>query len=162
MSKIRPLLSYMLKVNRVSEYGVLALGYIGSKTQAQSARDVATGLGLPYEITAKTLQKLKDAGFISSTKGINGGYILLSPLSQISFAQVINAIEGPIGIMDCVGETARTCTRESFCGLKLELTKINDQIKSILEATTIDKFSDVVLAAAQASGASKANEASQI
>src|SRR5687767_9595169 len=79
---MRPYCSYMLRINKVSEYGIMALGYIGHQTQAVSARQVSEGLQLPYEITAKTLQRLKDAGFVRSTKGARGGYCLNHALSE--------------------------------------------------------------------------------
>ncbi len=136
----------MMRVNKVSEYGILALGYIGGQVKAVSARQVSEGLQIPYEITAKTLQKLKDAGFVNSTKGTNGGYILVSPLSQISFAQIVDAIEGPIGITECMsdGPQAKICSRHESCELKSGMKKVNQRVRELLESVKLDELTNKV------------------
>jgi Rrf2 family protein len=139
---MRPYWSYMLRFNKVSEYGVMALGYIGEKDRALSAREISDGLQIPYEITAKTLQRLKEAGFVESSKGTNGGYKLISPLSQINFAQVVEAIEGPMGVVECVTseEHNHSCARSGGCGLKQGMQKVNAKVKNLLESITLDEL----------------------
>jgi Rrf2 family protein len=135
----------MLRFNKVSEYGVMALGYIGEKDRAMSAREISDGLQIPYEITAKTLQKLKEAGFVESSKGTHGGYKLINPLSQINFAQVVEAIEGPMGVVDCITEESLSpqtlnCSRSGGCELKHGMQKINAQVRNLLASITLDEL----------------------
>ena len=130
----------MMRVNKASEYGLLALRYIGSQSEAMSAREISDALKLPYEITAKTLQRLKEAGFIGSTLGTNGGYKLLSPLAEISFAQVIDALEGPIAIVECAQHSDNECQRTSLCELKDSMHILNSKIRSILETTKLQEL----------------------
>jgi Rrf2 family protein len=130
----------MLRINKASEYGVLALGYIGGQVQAQSAREISEALKLPYEITAKTLQRLKEAGFIGSTMGTNGGYKLINPLSQISIAQVLTALEGPVAIVECLHDT-NECSRTETCHLKDPMRNLNQKILKVLETTNLDELS---------------------
>ena len=61
----------MIKLNRTTEYGLMALRHMSRKGQAKraSAREIADLFGLPFEITAKTLQRLKDTGLIQSAAG---------------------------------------------------------------------------------------------
>jgi Rrf2 family protein len=131
----------MLKVNKVSEYGVLALGFISQKHEPQSATEVATGLNVPYEITAKTLQKLKEAGFLTSTKGINGGYKLSQSLSDISIGQVIDAFEGPLSIVDCNStEKHKECVRQSCCEIKTGMEKVNQKVREVLSSMKLNEL----------------------
>jgi len=130
----------MLRINKASEYGVLALRFIGEKNQALSARQISEGLSLPYEITAKTLQHLKDAGFIQSTMGTNGGYTLKSSLDQISFAQVIDALEGPVAIVECADHSGKECNRNSICDLQYGMKNLNTKIRNLLEETKLNTF----------------------
>lgn len=133
----------MLKVNKVSEYGILTLGFVAKASEPLSAREISEGTKLPYEITAKTLQKLKDGGFLSSTKGINGGYRLQKPLSEITFAEVITAIEGPVNVADCFQDTLEVsadCARTGCCEMKSGMGKINSQIRSIFEKTSVQEI----------------------
>jgi Rrf2 family protein len=129
----------MLRINRASEYGVLALQFIGSSQQAVSAREISDALAIPYELTAKTLQRLKESGFIGSSLGTNGGYRLLSPLDKISFAQIIDALEGPVAIVECAQHSGSDCSRDSICGLKSGMKILNNKIRSVLETTKLNE-----------------------
>lgn len=130
----------MLRINKASEYGLLALSHIESTTQALSAREIAEGLELPYEITAKTLQKLKEAGFIESSMGTNGGYRLLRPLTQISFAQVIDALEGPIAVVECVDHSDKVCSRNGTCHMSNGMQRLNYKIRELLESISLKEL----------------------
>ena len=69
----------MIKLNRTTEYGLMALRHMSRKQASggvTSAREVADSYGLPFEITAKTLQRLRDTGLIQSAQGARGGYTL--------------------------------------------------------------------------------------
>ena len=133
----------MLRVNKASEYGVLALGFIGNQGGALSARQIADGLRLPFEITAKTLQRLKEAGLIESTMGTNGGYRLINPLSKISFAQVINALEGPVALVECADHSGgNECARTESCGLKGGMHKLNVRLHELLESIKLSELVD--------------------
>ena len=127
----------MLRINKASEYGVMALRYIGGKSEASSAREISDGLSLPYELTAKTLQRLKEAGFIGSSMGTKGGYVLINSLSEISFAQVIDALEGPIAIVECAQHDNNECIRNSTCELKDGMKILNEKIRNVLEGTKL-------------------------
>jgi Rrf2 family protein len=134
----------MLRVNKASEYGVLALGLIGTEERPLSARQIADGLHLPYEITAKTLQRLKEEGIIDSSMGTNGGYKLVRPLSEISFAQVIKALEGPVALVECSDHSGKECLRNGSCGLKGGMLKLNGRLNELLESIKINELvSDV-------------------
>jgi Rrf2 family protein len=131
----------MLKVNKISEYGVLALGFISEKQNPQSATDVAEGLQVPYEITAKTLQKLRDAGLLNSTKGINGGYTLPLKLADISFGQVLDCFEGPLAIVDCESqEKSKECLRETHCQMKFGMQKLNLKVRELLSSVKLNEL----------------------
>jgi Rrf2 family protein len=139
---MRQYYSHMLRINKVSEYGIMALGYIGQQTQAVNARQVSEGLHLPYEITAKTLQRLKEAGFVNSTKGARGGYKLALSLSEISFAQVVGAIEGEVALMDCAShdDCSLGCSHKGACIIESGMELLNSRVRSILESTKLDEL----------------------
>ncbi|MCC6277344.1 MAG: Rrf2 family transcriptional regulator [Oligoflexia bacterium] len=135
----------MLRLNKVCEYGVLALSYMANKSDPTSAREIAENLHLPYEITAKTLQKLRDSGLITSQMGINGGYRLTSPLNQISCARVIEAIEGPLSLSDC--EAGQDCNLKDNCRIRVGLQGLNDKMRALLDSVPV---SEMLLPAAPA------------
>src|SRR5262245_14121899 len=96
----------MIKLNRTTEYGLMALRHMSRKRSSDpqsvtSAREVADSYGLPFEITAKTLQRLKDTGLIHSAQGARGGYTLQRALSDVTLAEFLRLMEGPQAVVAC-------------------------------------------------------------
>lgn len=101
----------MIKLNRTTEYGLMALRHMSRKSQLSlqsatscevtSAREIAESYGLPFEITAKTLQRLKDTGLIQSAQGARGGYTLKRSLTEINLAEFLQLMEGPQSVVAC-------------------------------------------------------------
>src|SRR5262245_1825770 len=94
----------MLKFNRTTEYGLMAISYIRGKRAGEltSAREIADRFDLPFEILAKTLQRLKEQGIIASTYGTRGGYLLARDLTKLNLAEFVQIMEGPVGVVACV------------------------------------------------------------
>lgn len=134
----------MVKLNRTSEYGLIALRHMFQKqlnedASVTSARDVADAYHLPFEITAKTLQRLKDTGLILSAQGARGGYTLNRNYVNYSFGEFIEMMEGPVAIVSCVQseEFTTPCAYVSKCGMTDVMGKINDRVKSFLSTISL-------------------------
>ena len=85
----------MIRLNRTTEYGLMSLRHMYRAPDARvSAREIAGTYGLPFEITAKTLQRLKEHGFIRSEQGAKGGYTLNRALDQVSLAEFLEEWDG--------------------------------------------------------------------
>src|SRR6187401_1476141 len=106
----------MIKLNRTTEYGLIALRHMSRKPSSiTSAREIADTYGLPFEITAKTLQRLKDTGLIHSAQGARGGYTLQRALADVTLAEFLQLMEGPQSVVACSGPKAAD---ETECGFK--------------------------------------------
>ncbi len=68
-----------------------------------SAREVSDHFGLPFEITAKTLQRLRDSGLIQSAQGARGGYTVSFEPEQLNLADFMKKMEGPQSVVACAG-----------------------------------------------------------
>lgn len=100
-------------------------------------RDISSAQEIPERFLEQILLLLKRAGFLRSKKGPNGGYYLVKDPSEISVAEVIRVMDGPLAPIDCVSVTAHEyCSRENFCGLKWLWKEVRDSIAEILEGTT--------------------------
>lgn len=126
----------MIKLNRTTEYGLMALRHISRQGQAKraSAREIADLFGLPFEITAKTLQRLKDAGLIQSVQGAHGGYSLERPLEEITLGQFLQLMEGPQFLVNCVSEepASASCEYHGRCEIKSMMGQLNHKFLSFL------------------------------
>jgi Rrf2 family protein len=143
----------MIRLNRTTEYGLMALRHMSRKPSddVTSAREIADAYGLPFEITAKTLQRLKDKGLIESAYGAKGGYTLKRPLAQVSFAEYLELLEGPQAIVACTLESSCPSSAESAvlsdsceygcrCEIKHVMNRINAQLFRFLSEIRLDEF----------------------
>lgn len=142
----------MIRLNRTTEYALIALRHLSQKQAASdapsasvcsvtSAREISDTYGLPFEITAKTLQRLKDLGLIRSAQGARGGYTLQRALHEVNLAQFMEWMEGPQGVVGCLESssegkagTAQTssCGYGSRCEIQNVMGDLNARILKFL------------------------------
>jgi len=134
----------MIQLNRVTEYALMALQYISKKGEGSkiSAREIAQTYGLPFEMTAKTLQRLKDSKLVQSTQGIKGGYSLQKPLSEISLAEFLTLMQGFPSVVMCVaqGENKAICEYERKCEMKHFMQNLNTRMIQFLSQVKLDEL----------------------
>ncbi|MEW5900691.1 MAG: Rrf2 family transcriptional regulator [Acidobacteriota bacterium] len=100
-------------------------------------RDIAKVQDIPQRFLEHILLQLKRAGYLRSRKGPEGGYTLSRPPAEITVAEVIRVMDGPLAPIDCVSVTAHEiCPHESSCGLKWLWQEVRDSVAEILERTT--------------------------
>ena len=110
-------------------------------------REISEAQDIPPRFLEQILLALKRNGILRSKKGPNGGYSLARPPVEISVAEVIRAMDGPLAPIECVSVTAHeTCRHEASCSLKWLWKDVRDAIADILEKTT---FQDLVEKAQQ-------------
>src|SRR5919201_445368 len=93
----------MLRLSKKTDYGLMAMVHLAAHEDqgAASARDIAEQYDIPLELLAKVLQQLMRKGLLRSLHGTRGGYRLARPASAVSVAEVIEALDGPLGITQC-------------------------------------------------------------
>jgi len=100
-------------------------------------REISSAQGIPERFLEQILLLLKRAGYLRSRKGPKGGYHLAKPPSQITVAEVIRVMDGPLAPIDCVSVTAHeVCPLEGSCGLRWLWKEVRDSVARILERTT--------------------------
>jgi len=105
-------------------------------------REISRAQNIPSRFLEQILLMLKRAGYLKSRKGHGGGYFLAKPPSEITVAEVIRVLEGPLAPIDCVSVIAHeACPMESWCGLRWLWKEVRDAVAGILERTT---FADLV------------------
>ena len=93
----------MLRFSKKVEYGLMAVHYIAFHQQdgVVNSKRIAEDLGIPAELLAKILQRLSKGKLITSVNGPKGGYVLARDPSEIRVSEVLRAIEGPLGLVNC-------------------------------------------------------------
>jgi len=139
----------MLKFSKKADYGLMALQYIASvqfddvtRARIVNTKEIAEEYNIPVELLAKVLQVLAKCGIIESQNGPKGGYLLAREASKITVAQILEAIEGPLGITDCYHEEkdnpACSCLQYEHCNIRTPLRKVQDSIYQLLNSMTIE------------------------
>lgn len=137
----------MLRVSRLADYATSLMACLGEQPErVLSAVQVAECLQLEPPTVSKLLKLLAQAGLVDSFRGANGGYRLARPAAEISVAEVVAAIEGPISMTEC-GVAVGQCDRESTCGVRGNWQRINASVTAALEAVSV---ADMVRPAAPA------------
>ncbi|MEM7450167.1 MAG: SUF system Fe-S cluster assembly regulator [Pseudomonadota bacterium] len=127
----------MFRISKMTDYGTLVLSELGAAAEAPtSAGDIASRIGLGGATVSKLLKRLARAGLVKSQRGSNGGYTLARSAADISAAEIIDAIEGPVAITDCASD--QPCDLEAVCGLGNAWQEINRAIRAALEGVSLD------------------------
>lgn len=129
----------MIGFSKRTDYGFLALGFLARLPEGQraNARLLAETLGVPPELMAKVLQSMAKVGFIGSQMGPGGGYNLVLSPSEISVADVIAAIEGPISLTQCLSPPEE-CTLAECCTIRRPMGMIQEKLVELLDSITLE------------------------
>ena len=123
----------MIRITRETDYGIVLLSRLASRSESGvlTARNLATSAGLPYPMVSKILKALARAGLLASRRGAKGGYTLAHPPEEISMGDVIEALEGPIGITECASLPG-SCKLEPVCPVRSRLQEISGAMRELL------------------------------
>ena len=128
----------MIRVSRMADYGVVAMAHIARRPAARhTAASIAAETGVPRPIAGKLLKLLARAGILTSYRGAKGGYVLSRAPTNISVAELVAAVDGPISLADCLDGPSGTCGLESFCSVRGPWRKITDAIRGALDEVTL-------------------------
>lgn len=127
----------MLRISKLTDYGTVVLAHLASEPEAVcSSADVAAATGIALPTVSKLLKSLARAELVSSTRGANGGYQLSRDARDISAADVIDALEGPVSITECSGADSH-CNFETICSVGSSWRRINSAIRHALEDVSL-------------------------
>lgn len=128
----------MLRISRLTDYATLILASLGDGGLA-SAADIAsrTRIGLPT--VSKLLKELQHAGLVRSMRGAQGGYQLTRATADISAADIIDAVEGPVALTECSNGSGH-CGIEATCLVGHGWRRISLAIRRSLTAVSLDEL----------------------
>lgn len=131
----------MIRLSKKADYSLMALKHILAKeNEPSSAREIAEAYGIPFEVLAKLLQKLARKGFLISQHGTKGGYSPARAPGTITVKDVLEAIEGPLALLDCSNPRKGTCDQEKHCQVKRPLARVEQKVLDLLGRTTLGEI----------------------
>lgn len=125
----------MFRITKITDYGFLLLVHMATQEEGRlhNAKDLSKSLNVPLPTVSKVLKILTQGAILKSHQGSKGGYSLALPANQISAAEVIEAIEGPLAITDC--SSAEGCKRN--CRVSHSWKKVNGSMVGVLRQLTL-------------------------
>ena len=127
----------MLRISKLTDYGTVLLAHLAAnQPNVCSAADVAGATGIALPTVSKLLKSMAKAGLVTSTRGANGGYELARSPRDISAADVIDALEGPVSITECSSSDS-LCEHEDVCSVGDAWQRINVAIRRALDDVTL-------------------------
>ncbi len=127
----------MLRISKLADYGTVVMAHLAKRPGAvYSAREMAEESHIALPTVSKIFKVLEQNSLLVAHRGKNGGYRLAREPIDISVAQVIRAMEGPIAVIEC-GSGHIQCEHEDFCLIQGNWQRINQAILNALEAVSI-------------------------
>jgi len=127
----------MLRVTKLTDYATVVLTALAERPdRIHSAAELAERAKLELPTVSKVLKPLAHAGLVESFRGAAGGYKLARAPGRISLFEVVEAIEGKLGMTECSGEHS-TCEHEPHCGVQTHWRRINDVVADALRGISL-------------------------
>lgn len=127
----------MLRVTKLTDYATVVLTVLAARPDVVlSAAELAEQAGLEAPTVAKLLKPLAQAGLVSGFRGTHGGYRLARAAAAISLIDIVEAMEGPLGMTECSLHDG-ACGIEQSCGVRANWRRVNDVVADALREVTL-------------------------
>lgn len=130
-----------MQITKQADYAIRAVLYLtklGPSERAATSR-VAAEQQIPPSFLAKIISQLSIAGLLHTSRGACGGVTLARPASEISLLEVVEAIDGPIALNECVNDVD-ACTFGDECPLRPVWCDAQDELVNRLRSTNFAQF----------------------
>lgn len=127
----------MFKVNKLTDYATVVLITIARSHVVRSTQHISENTGIPLPTVAKLMKSLNKAGLVKSQRGASGGYSLGRVPAEITLADVIQAVEGPIALTACADTSDEHCSIEAVCPVQGRWNRVNSAVRAALTQVTL-------------------------
>jgi len=128
-----------MQVSRKVDYALRATIHLANdehRDRACSVAEIAERERIPRQFLEKIIRDLIRGRLVRSRRGPHGGYVLARPAEEVTFKDVIEAVEGPISLNVCVGEHAE-CFLLGACGMNRVWVEGQRRVMDLFQSTTI-------------------------
>lgn len=135
----------MIRLSNLADYAVELMWRLALKPdEIHSSVGLADITEIHLPTVSKVLGIMARAGLLTSFRGLNGGFKLAAPADQITIADIIEAVDGPVQLTNCLADEVSGCDRISSCGTRSQWYKINQAVKGALDSVLLSHMTDNV------------------
>ena len=122
----------------MADYGVILMVQLArTPGTVTTAADLSATAALPAPTVSKLLKQLARGGLLKSQRGTKGGYALARETADISVADIVSAVEGPIALTECMTADGAVCEIEALCPTRTNWRQINDALVEALDNVSL-------------------------
>ena len=132
-----------MRLSHLADYAVVLMTAAARRPAGErlSATALSAETGVPLPTAQKLMGQLANSGLLTSVRGAGGGFSLARPGQEISLADVIEAVEGPIAMTQCSGsDEASDCALDSRCRVKPHMGVVSNAVRGALGAVSLQSL----------------------
>jgi Rrf2 family iron-sulfur cluster assembly transcriptional regulator len=130
----------MLKLSTKGQYGVRAMFELAKHYDKGplTIKEIARRQGVSVAYLEQLLNRLRKSKLIKSRKGPGGGYLINRSPNEISVGMILNSLEGPVAIAQCLDPSTKGCKRVDGCVARLLWKSLGEKIEEFLETVSLN------------------------
>ena len=130
-----------MRLSHLADYAVVLMTAAARRPPGErlSATELSADTGVPLPTAQKLMGQLADAGLLASARGASGGFSLTRSASDISLADIVEAVEGPIAMTAC-SDGGHDCALDAHCRVKPHMGVVESAVRGALGAVRLTQF----------------------
>ncbi|WP_155263360.1 SUF system Fe-S cluster assembly regulator [Sphingomonas segetis] len=131
-----------MRLSHLADYAVVLMTAAARRPAGArlSATELSGETGVPLPTTQKLMGQLAASGLLTSARGAGGGFALAKAATEISLADIVEAVEGPIAMTVC-SEGRSDCALDAHCRVKPHMGVVGDAVRGALGAVSLEQLS---------------------
>jgi FeS assembly SUF system regulator len=136
----------MIRMSKLTDYAILILAHLARADGTLTAQELSERSRVPLPTVSKLAKELSKAGLVISHRGRNGGYGLARPADEISVAEIVEALEGPIALTECAKPGKIDCGIEDTCLARASWDPVSRAIEGALRGLALSAIAPLRVA----------------
>jgi FeS assembly SUF system regulator len=131
-----------MRLTHLADYAVVLITAAPRRPHAarRSATELSADTGVPLPTAQKLMGQLAAAGLLSSVRGAGGGFALAKAPAEISLADIVEAVEGPIALTMCSESNNHQCMLDAHCRVKPHIGIVGNAVRGALGAVRLTEL----------------------
>ena len=131
-----------MRLTHLADYAVVLMTAAARRPAAArlSATELSAETGVPLPTAQKLMGQLAASGLLSSVRGAGGGFTLARPAGEISLADIVEAVEGPIALTMCSDSNNHECILDKHCRVKPHIGIVGNAVRGALGAVRLTEL----------------------
>jgi FeS assembly SUF system regulator len=131
-----------MRLTHLADYAVVLMTAAARRESGArlSATELAAETGVPLPTAQKLMGQLAASGLLTSARGAGGGFALSRPAGDISLADIVEAVEGPIALTMCSDSNNHECALDKHCRVKPHIGIVGNAVRGALGAVRLTEL----------------------